>query len=298
MDSRTRAALEGVVSGGTVGMGVAGPWGALAGGVVGGVAGAATGGETDAEKLQRERFEDLKRRQELGQLGYSEQEMSVIMAKEFGAMAQQQRAQREQQAALMASQSLGAGSIRKEEQERQAILRDESQELRDKAERLRLEKEVREEAELDQRTALQLQKEQQDRDAMLQSLAQGAALAGRAKELSFLQKQAEDVRDQEAKKRAASADAAIKAAQQSRLAAYGNQTVGSIESSPTMIGAQPAGSVVAAQPLAPLAGMSPYASDPLMAALMQRQRMGGQVYDLEAAQGAGLLQQLYGLGVR
>ena len=299
--SRLTSGVEGAASGAGIGTAYGGPGIATAiGAGVGALGGALMGGETDAERLQRERFEELQRRQELGQLGLTDQEMNVALGRAQGALSQQQQAQRAQQAGLLATTGVGAGATMRAGQEEASQARREMADARQRVEEADVAQRRAEEEQLVQLGALEQQRAAQERAAMLQAVTEGAGQIQRSKELSFLQGQAEDVRDQQARKRAEAADAAVKAAQQARSAAYGNQDVESIESSPTMIGAQPAGSVVAAQPLAPLAGMSPYVSqmDPLMAALMQRQMMGGQVYDLEAAQNAGRLQQFYGSGVR
>lgn len=273
---------ESAVSAGALGASAFGPVGLVAGLGAGAIAGAAAG-ESEAERQQRMRLEELRRKQELGQLGYTEQEMSVQMAKEFGAMAQQQRAQREQQAALMAGQDLGAGVQAMQRQEQDAIRRQEAEDLRQAQDLRQLQERERQRQELEQREAIQLVKEQEEREAMLQALSQGASQIQRTREMAFLQQQAEDIRDQEKKKRAEQAEAAAVSAEQARLSAYGNQTIQNIQSSPTVqFGSQPlAGQVVAPGFTSQL--------DPLMNALLERQLRGADVYDLQAAQSAGLL---------
>jgi len=101
--------------------------------------------------------------------------------------------------------------------------------------------------------------------------------------LAFLQKQAEDMRDQEKKKRAERADAVAASVEQARLSAYGNQTIQNIQSSPTV--------QFGSQPLAAQTAIPGFTSqlDPLTAALLERQNIGSNLYDLQAAQSAGLL---------
>ena len=273
---------QSAVSTGALGASAFGPAGLVAGLGAGAIAGAAAG-ESEAERQQRMRLEELRRQQELGQLGYTEQEASVLMAKEFGALAQQQRAQREQQAALMAGQDLGAGAQAMQRQEQDAIRRQEAEDLRQTQDLRQLQERERERQELQQREALQLVKEQEEREAMLQALSQGASQIQRTREMAFLQQQAKDMRDQEMRKRSERADAVAAAAEQARLSAYGNQTIQNIQSSPTV--------QFGSQPLAAQTAIPGFTSqlDPLTAALLERQNIGSNVYDLQAAQSAGLL---------
>lgn len=250
MASRLTGALQGAASGAGLGSAVGGPGiGTAVGAGVGAIGGLISGGESDAERMQRERMEELMRRQELGTLGLTGQEMQVALGQAQGARSQQQQAQRAQQAGLLASQDLGAGAVFRAQQEEASLRRREMEGDRQEVVQRDIAEKRAQEQELVQLAALEQQRVEQERAAMLQAVTEGAVQVARAKELGFLQGQAQDVRDQQARKRAEAEDAAVKSAQRARSAAYGNQDVGSIESSPTMIGAQPAGSVVAAQPM-------------------------------------------------
>jgi len=170
MASRLTGAAEGASLGATLGSSL-GPYGTVAGAAIGGVGGAIAGGiETDAQRLERERMEELMRRQELGTLGLTGQEMNVALNKEQGALSQQQQAQAAQQAGLLATTGVGAGAYLKGQQEADARARQEMAMARQKVEARDVMEKRAQEAELMTLAGLAEKREALERKAMVKAL--------------------------------------------------------------------------------------------------------------------------------
>ena len=136
MASRLTSAAQGASKGAQIGaLTPLGPaMGGLVGAGVGAIGGALMGGETDAERMQRERLEELMRRQEMGQLGMTDQEINVALNQAQGALSQQQQAQRAQQAGLLATTGVGAGASMRAAQEEASQERREMADARQRVE--------------------------------------------------------------------------------------------------------------------------------------------------------------------
>lgn len=169
MSSRWTSAAQGASAGATVG-GTVGPYGTVGGALVGGIAGAITSGETDAQRLERERLEDLMRRQELGTLGLTDQEINVSLNKEQGALSQQQQAQAAQQAGLLATTGVGAGAYFKGQQEADSRQRQEMAMARQKVEARDVMEKRAQEAEIQTLAGLAETREALERKAMVTAL--------------------------------------------------------------------------------------------------------------------------------
>ena len=200
MASRWTSAAQGAATGASLGTAVAPGLGTAVGGGVGAVAGLIGGGPSEAQLLEEKRMAELMRRQELGTLGLTEQEMQVALGQAQGAISQQQQAQRAQQAGLMASQDLGAGAVFRAQQEEASLKRKEMEAARQKVVERDIDEKRAQEAELMTLAGLAEKRAEGEREAMigaLGSLATTTAVAGQqvwqrnqAKEL--LAKQTED----------------------------------------------------------------------------------------------------------
>jgi hypothetical protein len=174
MASRLTSAAQGAASGASIGTALAPGVGTAIGAGVGALGGALMGGETDAERMQRERMEELMRRQELGQLGLTDQEMNVALGQAQGALSQQQQAQRAQQAGLLATTGVGAGAAMRAGQEEAAQERREMAEARQRVEEADVAQRRAEEEQLVQLGALEQQRAAQEREALLSALGETA----------------------------------------------------------------------------------------------------------------------------
>ncbi len=172
--SRLTSAAQGAASGASIGTALAPGVGTAIGAGVGALGGALMGGETDAERMQRERMEELMRRQELGQLGLTDQEINVALGQAQGALSQQQQAQRAQQAGLLATTGVGAGAAMRAGQEEAAQERREMAEARQRVEEADVAQRRAEEQQLDALTALEQQRAAQEREALISALGETA----------------------------------------------------------------------------------------------------------------------------
>jgi hypothetical protein len=169
MASRLTSAAQGASTGATVGS-TLGPYGTLAGAGIGAIAGGIAGGPSEAQLLEEKRMAELMRRQELGTLGLTEQEMQVAMGQAQGAISQQQQAQNAQQAGLMASQDLGAGAVFRAQQEEDSLKRREMEGARQKVvQRDIIEKRLQEQ-ELTTLAGLAEKRQELEREAMVTAL--------------------------------------------------------------------------------------------------------------------------------
>lgn len=209
MANRFTSGAQGAATGASIGTALGGPGvGTAIGAGIGGIAGLATGGETDAERMQRERMEELMRRQELGQLGMTDQEINVALGQAQGALSQQQQAQRAQQAALLATTGVGAGATMRAGQEEASQQRREMAEARQRVEEADIARRRAEEQELQALGQLEQRRAEQERAAMLQAVAAGAGQVQQAKELGFAQEEARRRQDALARREEARIEAA------------------------------------------------------------------------------------------
>ncbi len=169
MASRLTSAAQGASTGATVGS-TLGPYGTLAGAGIGAIAGGIAGGPSEAQLLEEKRMAELMRRQELGTLGLTEQEMQVALGQAQGALSQQQQAQRAQQAGLMASQDLGAGAVFRAQQEEASLKRKEMEGARQKVVERDIDEKRAQEAELMTLAGLAEKRQELEREAMVAAL--------------------------------------------------------------------------------------------------------------------------------
>jgi hypothetical protein len=212
MASRLTGALEGAATGAGVGTSISPGVGTLVGAGVGALGGALTGGETEDERRRRERLEELQRRQELGTLGLTDEEMNVALGQAQGALTQQQQAQAAQQAGLLATQDLGAGAVMRQRQEEDSAKRKEMAEARKEVDLLDQKVKSQEEKLLIEEEAKAIKRREEDRSAMLEALGSvGAELAEAAGEQSMIEFGKAKIRARKESK-AESREKAIKAA--------------------------------------------------------------------------------------
>ena len=107
---RGAASLQGATAGAALGTAIAPGIGTAIGGAIGGVGGALLGGSA-LEAMQEEELAELKRRQELGALGLSDEEMLAIRSQGAGQLGRQFAQQQALQAGIAASQGGGAGQF-------------------------------------------------------------------------------------------------------------------------------------------------------------------------------------------
>jgi hypothetical protein len=193
MASRWTGAAEGAATGASLGTAIAPGYGTAIGAGVGAIGGAIAGGETDAQRLERERMEELMRRQELGTLGLTGQEMQVALGQAQGALSQQQQAQRAQQAGLMASQDLGAGSVFRAQQEEASLKRKEMEGARQKVVERDIAEKRAQEAELMTLAGLAEDRATQEREAMISSLGSLATTTAAAGQAVWQREQAKEL---------------------------------------------------------------------------------------------------------
>tara|TARA_R110002072_G_scaffold266680_1_gene425558 strand:+ start:489 stop:1445 length:957 start_codon:yes stop_codon:yes gene_type:complete len=170
MASRLTSAVQGAASGASVGSAITPGLGTTVGAGVGALGGLLMGGETDAERIQREKLEELQRRQELGQLGLTDEEMNVALGQAQGALSQQQQAQRAQQAGLLATTGVGAGAALRAGQEEASQARREMADARQRVEQADLKQKQAEEEQITQLAALEQQRAAQEREALISGI--------------------------------------------------------------------------------------------------------------------------------
>ena len=170
MASRLTSAAQGAASGAAVGSAITPGLGTTVGAGVGALGGLLMGGETDAERIQREKLEELQRRQELGQLGLTDEEMNVALGQAQGALSQQQQAQRAQQAGLLATTGVGAGAALRAGQEEASQARREMADARQRVEQADLKQKQAEEEQITQLAALEQQRAAQEREALISGI--------------------------------------------------------------------------------------------------------------------------------
>ena len=167
--SRWTSAVEGASLGATVGS-VAGPYGTMAGVPIGAVAGALAYEETDAERLERERLEELLLAQKAGTLGYTDQEMNVALNQAQGAISQQQQSQNVREAGLLAQADLGAGAFHRRREEEESLKRKEMEGARQKVVEKDIAEKRAQEKELLALSGLAEKRQALEREAMVSAL--------------------------------------------------------------------------------------------------------------------------------
>ena len=207
MASRLTSAAQGASSGAQIGTAIAPGLGTAIGAGVGALGGAIFGGETDAERMQRERLEELMRRQEMGQLGMTDQEINVALNQAQGALSQQQEAQRAQQAGLLATTGVGAGASMRAAQEEASQERREMAEARQRVEAADVAQKRAEEQQLVELTALEQQREAQEREAMLSALTSTATQLYAGNQLAAQREAAKELKAKQTEDDAAAIEA-------------------------------------------------------------------------------------------
>ena len=174
---RGASAAEAAVTGATLGSAFGAP-GAIAGGLIGAAGGAMFGGDEYAAMTEEE-LAALKRRQELGTLGLTDEEMAVMAAESQGRTAQQFEQAADQRAALTATTGLGAGRVQKEALEEQANLARLQQQDADRIRLLDMQERLREESRIQELTGEMSKKTQENQDRVLASALGLSELAGK-----------------------------------------------------------------------------------------------------------------------
>lgn len=105
---RGSAAISAGAAGVKAGAASGGLYGAIAGGVLGAAGGALFGG-SEQGYLNKEELDELKRRQELGALGLTDEEEGAMRGEMAGQAGRQFAQQQAQQSGLAATQGLGSG---------------------------------------------------------------------------------------------------------------------------------------------------------------------------------------------
>lgn len=194
MASRLTGAAEGAATGASLGTAIAPGYGTAIGAGVGAIGGAiAAGGETDAQRLERERLEELLLAQKAGTLGLTGQEMNVALNQEQGALSQQQQAQAAQQAGLLATTGVGAGAYFKGQQEADAKARQEMAMARQKVEARDVMEKRAQEKELLALSGLAEDRATQEREAMISSLGSLATTTAAAGQAVWQREQAKEL---------------------------------------------------------------------------------------------------------
>lgn len=194
---RGASAAEGALAGATLGSALGVP-GAVAGGLIGAAGGALLGGNEFAAMTEEE-LEELKRRQELGTLGLSDEEMAIMAAESQGRTAQQFEQAADQRASLAATTGLGAGRVQKEALEEQANLARLQQQDADRIRLADMQERLREEARIEKLTGEMSKTTQENQDRVLASAFGMSELAigmGTAADADAIAKQKQQAREE------------------------------------------------------------------------------------------------------
>ena len=174
MADRFTSALQAGQVGASIGTALAPGVGTAIGAGVGALGGAFFGGPSAAEAMSKERMEELRRRQELGTLGFTDEEIRARLAPMQEQAAQQAALAREQQAALLASQGVGAGAAVKAQQAEAQRQQQVQAQLAHQVQQESLQRQAQQENELLQLMGLEAQREQANTQARI---AAGIGLA-------------------------------------------------------------------------------------------------------------------------
>ena len=158
MASRYSGAGQGALAGAQLGS-VGGLTGSAIGAGIGALGGLAFGGESSTEAERRKRLQELQRRQELGTLGFTDAEINTRLGAAQGQAQQQMQADRQQQAALLGAQDLGAGSFAKRQQAQAQREQTVMAQLANQVQQENMQRAAQQEAELAALEGTQLQQE-------------------------------------------------------------------------------------------------------------------------------------------
>tara|TARA_R110001606_G_scaffold397216_3_gene573015 strand:- start:1880 stop:2548 length:669 start_codon:yes stop_codon:yes gene_type:complete len=175
MASRYSSAASGAATGASIGSTFAPGIGTAIGAGLGAIGGAAFGGPSETEQTRLKRLQELQRRQELGTLGFTDEEINVRLGAAQGQTQQQMQADRQEQASLLGAQDLGAGSFAKGQQAQAQREQTVMAQLANQVQQDNIQKAAQQEAELAGLQTSQLNQEEYERQ---QLLASGASIAG------------------------------------------------------------------------------------------------------------------------
>ena len=175
MASRYSSAASGAATGASIGSTFAPGIGTAIGAGLGAIGGAAFGGPSETEQTRLKRLQELQRRQELGTLGFTDEEINVRLGAAQGQTQQQMQADRQQQATLLGAQDLGAGSFARGQQAQAQREQTVMAQLANQVQQDNIQKAAQQEAELAGLQTSQLNQEEYERQ---QLLASGASIAG------------------------------------------------------------------------------------------------------------------------
>ena len=175
MASRYSSAASGAATGASIGSAFAPGIGTAIGAGLGAIGGAAFGGPSETEQARLKRLQELQRRQELGTLGFTDEEINVRLGAAQGQAQQQMQADRQEQASLLGAQDLGAGSFAKGQQAQAQREQTVMAQLANQVQQENMQKAAQQEAELSGLQTSQLNQEEYERQ---QLLASGASIAG------------------------------------------------------------------------------------------------------------------------
>lgn len=173
---RGASAAEGALAGASIGSAFAPGIGTAIGAGVGALGGAIFGGDEYAG-MQKEELEELKRRQELGTLGLSDEEMAVLSAQSQGRLGRQEQEAKSERAKLTATQGLGSKQAFVEGLEQQAEFAKLQQEDADRIRLLDFQAKMNDEARIQQLTGEMSKEAQENQDRVLASAFGMAELA-------------------------------------------------------------------------------------------------------------------------
>ena len=145
-----------------------------------GAIGGALIGPSEAEQARAARLKELQRRQELGTLGYTDQEINTRLGAVQGQAQQQMQGDRQQQAAMLATQDVGAGSVAKAQQAQAQREQSVMAQLANQVQQEDMQKAAQQEAELAGLMGLQAQTEASDRQMMMAGVAGSFATIAQA----------------------------------------------------------------------------------------------------------------------
>ena len=163
-----QGALTGAQAGAAAGT-IIGPLGVALGSGIGagvGAIGGALVGPSESEQARAARLKELQRRQELGTLGYTDEEINTRLGGVQGQAQQQMQANRQEQAAMLGAQDLGAGTVAKAQQAQAQREQTVMAQLASQVQQEDMQKAAQQEAELAGLMGLQAQDEANDRQLL------------------------------------------------------------------------------------------------------------------------------------
>tara|TARA_R100001086_G_C11847073_1_gene260444 strand:- start:4472 stop:5167 length:696 start_codon:yes stop_codon:yes gene_type:complete len=175
---RGAAALQGASTGAQVGatLGLGVP-GAAIGAGIGALGGAIFGGD-EAAALRQEELEELKRRQEMGTLGLSDEQEAVLRGQIMGPASQLATERSNQMAGLAATQGLGAGTTASRALEETAKDQKLMQDAADKIAMMDMKQRIQEEARISELTGEVSAQQKADQNAVFAGILSTAGSFG------------------------------------------------------------------------------------------------------------------------